>query len=284
MSPEVDTRLARLKAELDDHAQIARYLGLDFERPIRSLGDGYPGERGRAGREDHRTAPQAAVAPPQRRGDPGGQDAQGPDLRMPAVHPQPPGGGGAARHPAAAQPVRARRVRRRRRGRADRGAPPAGGAGLVHQHRQRRPQRARPQARAGGGGQGRVPGRVVRDAGLQAGQAVRAVRAHRLPAVRPRTRAAQRVRRAAAQQGRRGRRHGAAGHRRAAAQHRPAEADQVPGPGRRGVRPGARDAARRLPGGQLRGVHGRVRGRGPPPRRRDRPVPAAGRGGAAGDG
>ena len=42
MSPDVDTRLARLKAELDDHAQIARYLGLDFERPIRSLGDGYP--------------------------------------------------------------------------------------------------------------------------------------------------------------------------------------------------------------------------------------------------
>ena len=42
MRPNVDTRLARLKAELDDHAQIARYLGLDFERPIRSLGDGYP--------------------------------------------------------------------------------------------------------------------------------------------------------------------------------------------------------------------------------------------------
>ncbi len=42
MSTQLDTRLERLKAELDDHARIARYLGLDFERPIRSLGDGYP--------------------------------------------------------------------------------------------------------------------------------------------------------------------------------------------------------------------------------------------------
>ena len=42
MSPELDERLVRLKTELDDHARIARYLGLDFERPIRSLGDGYP--------------------------------------------------------------------------------------------------------------------------------------------------------------------------------------------------------------------------------------------------
>ncbi len=42
MSGELDARLLRLKAELDDHARIARYLGLDFERPIRSLGDGYP--------------------------------------------------------------------------------------------------------------------------------------------------------------------------------------------------------------------------------------------------
>ena len=42
MSGELDARLLRLKAELDDHARIARYLGLDFERPIQSLGDGYP--------------------------------------------------------------------------------------------------------------------------------------------------------------------------------------------------------------------------------------------------
>ncbi len=42
MSTQLDTRLGLLKAELDDHARIARYLGLDFERPIRSLGDGYP--------------------------------------------------------------------------------------------------------------------------------------------------------------------------------------------------------------------------------------------------
>jgi hypothetical protein len=34
--------LLRLKAELEDHARIARHLGLDFERPIQSLGDGYP--------------------------------------------------------------------------------------------------------------------------------------------------------------------------------------------------------------------------------------------------
>jgi len=42
MSAELDTRLVRLKTELDDHARIARYLGLNFERPIQSLGDGYP--------------------------------------------------------------------------------------------------------------------------------------------------------------------------------------------------------------------------------------------------
>src|SRR6266568_2386655 len=42
MSPELDIRLLRLKAELDDHARIARYLGLDLERPIRALGDVYP--------------------------------------------------------------------------------------------------------------------------------------------------------------------------------------------------------------------------------------------------
>jgi hypothetical protein len=39
---ELDTRLLRLQSELNDHARIARYLGLDFERPIQSLGDGYP--------------------------------------------------------------------------------------------------------------------------------------------------------------------------------------------------------------------------------------------------
>jgi hypothetical protein len=43
MNGELDTRLLRLKAELDDHARIARHLGLDFERPIQSLGDAYPG-------------------------------------------------------------------------------------------------------------------------------------------------------------------------------------------------------------------------------------------------
>ncbi|SEG93889.1 Formylglycine-generating enzyme, required for sulfatase activity, contains SUMF1/FGE domain [Thermomonospora echinospora] len=42
MSSELDSRLQRLKTELDDHSRIARHLGLDFERPIRSLGDGYP--------------------------------------------------------------------------------------------------------------------------------------------------------------------------------------------------------------------------------------------------
>ena len=38
----MDKRLLQLKAELDDHARVARYLGLDFQRPIRSLADGYP--------------------------------------------------------------------------------------------------------------------------------------------------------------------------------------------------------------------------------------------------
>ena len=42
MTAELDTRLARLKQELDAHARIARYLGLDLDRPVRSLADGYP--------------------------------------------------------------------------------------------------------------------------------------------------------------------------------------------------------------------------------------------------
>ena len=42
MTAELDTRLLRLKAELDAHARTARYLHLDLQRPVRSLADGYP--------------------------------------------------------------------------------------------------------------------------------------------------------------------------------------------------------------------------------------------------
>ncbi|MFD3440245.1 SUMF1/EgtB/PvdO family nonheme iron enzyme [Streptomyces sp. NPDC058685] len=42
MSPVVDERLRRLRSELDDHSRIADHLGLDLERPLRSLNDGYP--------------------------------------------------------------------------------------------------------------------------------------------------------------------------------------------------------------------------------------------------
>ncbi|MFI5069155.1 MAG: hypothetical protein ACHP9Z_34955, partial [Streptosporangiales bacterium] len=42
MSAVLDTRLARLQAELDEHARVARYLHLDLSRPVRSLADGYP--------------------------------------------------------------------------------------------------------------------------------------------------------------------------------------------------------------------------------------------------
>lgn len=42
MSSTLDDRLGRLKGELDVHSRIARHLGMDFERPIKSLGDGYP--------------------------------------------------------------------------------------------------------------------------------------------------------------------------------------------------------------------------------------------------
>ncbi|MGH3313533.1 MAG: SUMF1/EgtB/PvdO family nonheme iron enzyme [Streptomyces sp.] len=38
----VDERLQRLRGELDDHTRIADHLGLDLERPLRSLNDGYP--------------------------------------------------------------------------------------------------------------------------------------------------------------------------------------------------------------------------------------------------
>lgn len=38
----MDERLQRLRTELDDHARIADHLGLDLDRPLRSLGDGYP--------------------------------------------------------------------------------------------------------------------------------------------------------------------------------------------------------------------------------------------------
>ncbi|MFE0326750.1 SUMF1/EgtB/PvdO family nonheme iron enzyme [Streptomyces sp. NPDC058960] len=42
MSTVVDERLRRLRNELDDHSRIADRLGLDLERPLRSLNDGYP--------------------------------------------------------------------------------------------------------------------------------------------------------------------------------------------------------------------------------------------------
>ncbi|MEU7380093.1 SUMF1/EgtB/PvdO family nonheme iron enzyme [Streptomyces sp. NPDC042207] len=42
MSTVVDERLRRLRGELDDHTRIADRLGLDLERPLRSLNDGYP--------------------------------------------------------------------------------------------------------------------------------------------------------------------------------------------------------------------------------------------------
>jgi hypothetical protein len=42
VSTVVDERLRRLRQELDDHVRIADRLGLDLERPLRSLTDGYP--------------------------------------------------------------------------------------------------------------------------------------------------------------------------------------------------------------------------------------------------
>jgi len=38
----VDERLRRLRHELDDHSRVAEHLGIDLERPLRSLDDGYP--------------------------------------------------------------------------------------------------------------------------------------------------------------------------------------------------------------------------------------------------
>src|SRR5579859_2712559 len=37
-----DPRLDQLKAELGDHARVERYLGVDFQRAVRALADGYP--------------------------------------------------------------------------------------------------------------------------------------------------------------------------------------------------------------------------------------------------
>jgi Sulfatase-modifying factor enzyme 1/NACHT domain len=42
MTESVDDRLQRLQTELAGHSRVARHLGLDFDRPLRSLGDGYP--------------------------------------------------------------------------------------------------------------------------------------------------------------------------------------------------------------------------------------------------
>ena len=42
MSTVVDERLRCLRSELDDHSRLADRLGLDLERPLRSLNDGYP--------------------------------------------------------------------------------------------------------------------------------------------------------------------------------------------------------------------------------------------------
>lgn len=38
----MDERLRRLRSELNDHTRLAEHLGLDLERPLRSLHDGYP--------------------------------------------------------------------------------------------------------------------------------------------------------------------------------------------------------------------------------------------------
>ena len=105
MSPALDARLPRLQAELDDHSRVARYLGLDLERPIRSLGDGYPEnavalvgnitERLLKQLWRHHDIP----------GSPGREDPRRPHPRNPALHPQPRRDRGAARHPPAAQPV-----------------------------------------------------------------------------------------------------------------------------------------------------------------------------------
>ena len=42
VSAGLDSRLLGLQGELDEHARVARYLGLDLGRPVRSLADGYP--------------------------------------------------------------------------------------------------------------------------------------------------------------------------------------------------------------------------------------------------
>ncbi|MFI0818571.1 SUMF1/EgtB/PvdO family nonheme iron enzyme [Streptomyces sp. NPDC021098] len=42
MTAPVDERLRRLRHELDDHSRVAEHLGIDLERPLRSLDDGYP--------------------------------------------------------------------------------------------------------------------------------------------------------------------------------------------------------------------------------------------------
>ena len=96
---------ARLQAELDDHSRVARYLGLDLERPIRSLGDGYPEnavalvgnitERLLKQLWRHHDIP----------GSPGGKTLADLITRNQALHPQPRRDRGAARHPPAAQPV-----------------------------------------------------------------------------------------------------------------------------------------------------------------------------------
>lgn len=79
VSPDLDTRLLRLKAELDSHARTARYLGLDLERPVRALADGYPENAVvLVGRIVDRAAAEAIVGAPRRAGQPGWPDAQGP--------------------------------------------------------------------------------------------------------------------------------------------------------------------------------------------------------------
>ena len=169
MSAGLDSRLLGLKAELDDHARIARYLGLDFERPSARWATGTPRTRSRgSGRSPNGCSNSCGGITTCRAPRPG--KPWRPDQRMPAVHPQPHGDRGAARHPAAAQPFRPRRLPDRRRGRHDRDPAAAGCPGVVHQHRQRRAERACPQARARGRRQGRVPGRAVRDPRLPAGQ------------------------------------------------------------------------------------------------------------------
>ena len=276
MSAGLDSRLLGLQGELDEHARVARYLGLDLARPVRSLADGYPENAiALVGKITERLLKQLWI----HHGAPGTPDGKALADLISGCRPY----------------IRSHRVigalheiQRLRNRSAHDGYPVADedgmlairrlldvlawytstGSGALSQHAPRLSPAAAAKAEFLAGLYVTLDFRLASRTELSQHTAYLLFTRER--GLRTRARGA------AAEPGRRRSHPGSGGSGRDAAAGWAAQPHPVPGPGRRGRRP-ARPAAGQLPGGVLRPVHGRLRGLRPARGRRGAAVPAAGR-------